>query len=170
MSSWPFLKLTKKDSRVDAEKKGNLEDPEFNKDLKDKKSGKKNLNFDQIKRTKLYKDCLEKDNQKTSETKFKIGDEDHSKFFTYKILFSNQFDYRHIVDNHNRLVEHMKSSLEEVLWTNHSQPTQVGSKSFYIPIVSVGGKYIPCIQVLCVEYGRKIGFHGIQIQTGLVCD
>ena len=35
------VQLTKKDSRVDAEKKGNLEDPEFNKDLKDKKSGKK---------------------------------------------------------------------------------------------------------------------------------
>ena len=45
--------------------------------------------------------------------------------FKYKIPFSNHFDYRHIVDDHNG-IRHMKPSLEQV-WTTHRWPVRVFS-------------------------------------------
>ena len=64
-----------------------------------------------------YGGLIEKDGQKLSERKYKVGNEERSSSFRYKIPFSNHFDYRHVVDDHNGL-RHMKPSIEEVWGTN----------------------------------------------------
>ena len=78
-----------------------------------------------IKIMSTYGGLFEKDGQKTSERKFKVGGEDNVVTFKYKIPFSNHFDYRHIVDDHNG-IRHMKPSLEQV-WTTHRWPVRVFS-------------------------------------------
>ena len=60
-----------------------------------------------------YGGLFEKDGQKTSKRSFRIGNEDHNVEFKYKIPFSNHFDYRGVVDNHNGL-RHMKPSIEQI--------------------------------------------------------
>ena len=64
-----------------------------------------------------YGGLLENDGQKDSVRKYKVDGEDKETTFKYAIPFSNQFDYRHIVDDHNG-IRHQVSSLEQ-RWRTH---------------------------------------------------
>ena len=65
------------------------------------------------------------DGQRESMRKYFKDGTEVEKRFQYAIPFSNHFDYRHIVDDHNNLRHSMPSI--EAIWTTHRWPTRVFS-------------------------------------------
>lgn len=72
-----------------------------------------------------YGGLLENDHQKESLRKYKVDGEDREKRFKYTIPFSNHFDYRHMVDDHNS-IRHQVPSLEQT-WRTHRWANRVFS-------------------------------------------
>ena len=64
-----------------------------------------------------YGGLLENDGQKDSVRKYKVDGEGKETTFKYTIPFSNHFNYRHIVDDHNG-IRHQVPSLEQT-WRTH---------------------------------------------------
>lgn len=83
--------------------------------------------------------------QKESICKYKVGNEEITTTFKYKIPFSNHFDYRHVVDDHNN-IRHQVPSLEQT-WTTHRWAIRVFS--FFIG--SYRGELLPSFQIFCGE-------------------
>ena len=71
-----------------------------------------------------YEVLIEKEGQKRSFRTF-IGENgvEEKVEFKYKVPFSNHFDFRHMVDEHNKL-QHKISSLEET-WITYRWPVHV---------------------------------------------
>ena len=63
--------------------------------------------------------------QKESVRKWTVDGEPWESRFQYKIPFSNHFDFRHVVDDHNNL-RHQQPSIEGT-WTTHRWSTRVFS-------------------------------------------
>ena len=72
-----------------------------------------------------YGGLLVNDNQKESVRRYKVDGEEEECRFQYTMPFSNHFDYRHIVDDHNA-VRHQVPSLEQT-WRTHRWPVRVFS-------------------------------------------
>ena len=64
-----------------------------------------------------------KDGHRVSKRVFQKDGETQEKTFQYTEPFSNHFDFRHIVDDHNH-IRHMFPSIEEI-WTTHRWATRV---------------------------------------------
>ena len=67
-----------------------------------------------------YGGLIENDWQKDSVRTFQDSGETKNVTFKYKIPFSNHFDYRHVVDDHNN-IRHQVPALEQK-WTTHRWP------------------------------------------------
>ena len=78
-----------------------------------------------VKIMSTYGGLLENDGQKDSVRKYRVDGEDKETTFKYTIPFSNHFDYRHIVDDHNA-IRHQVPSLEQT-WRTHRWETWVFS-------------------------------------------
>ena len=74
-----------------------------------------------------------KEGQKESERKYMKNSEPVLVKFQYCLPFSNHFDFRHVIDDHNNL-RHSKAALEET-WTTHCWATRVFS--FVLAVVEV---------------------------------
>ena len=70
-----------------------------------------------MKSMSTYGGLTVKDGQRVSKRVFQKDGEMHKKTFQYTEPFSNHFDFRYIVDNHNH-IRHMFPSIEEI-WTIH---------------------------------------------------
>ena len=80
-----------------------------------------------------YGSLTVKEGQKESERKYEKDGEPVSTKFKYCLPFSNHFDFRHVIDDHNNL-RHSLPSIEET-WTTHRWATRVFA--FILAVVEV---------------------------------
>ena len=99
-----------------------------------------------------YGGLIENDWQKESVQTYKDSGKTKNVTFKYKILFSNNFDYRHVVDDHNN-VGHQVPSLEQT-WTTHRWPVRVFS---FLLAVSEVNCY-PAHRCFVWDEEHKMGF------------
>ena len=82
-----------------------------------------------------YGGLLVKEGQRVSKRVFKEGNEEKKMEFKYTEPFSNHFDYRHIIDDHNNL-RHATPSIEET-WRTHRWANRVFAFLFAVTEINI---------------------------------